>query len=100
MQLTIQPSIHLQPVISVLNVADREYDANRHCGVTISETGRPCTRSLTCKVSSLEFVKVMVTVRAAVAKWLANMVSFYVELAQVVPIQVGYQVRVLKSEND
>lgn len=42
----------------------------------------------------------MVTVRAAVAKWLANMVSFYVELAQVVPIQVGYQVRVLKSEND
>ncbi|BFZ10489.1 hypothetical protein BsWGS_13528 [Bradybaena similaris] len=32
---------------------DREYDANKHCGVTISETGRPCTRSLTCKTHAL-----------------------------------------------
>ncbi|XP_022248700.1 ataxin-7-like protein 1 [Limulus polyphemus] len=28
---------------------DREYDPNIHCGVIISETGKPCTHSLTCK---------------------------------------------------
>ncbi|CAG5123007.1 unnamed protein product [Candidula unifasciata] len=32
---------------------DREYDANKHCGVAISETGKPCTRSLTCKTHAL-----------------------------------------------
>ena len=28
---------------------DREYDPDKHCGVWIEETGKPCTRSLTCK---------------------------------------------------
>ncbi|XP_005092007.2 ataxin-7-like protein 1 [Aplysia californica] len=32
---------------------DREYDANKHCGVKIHETGKPCTRSLTCKTHAL-----------------------------------------------
>uniref|UniRef100_A0A2C9KNY9 SCA7 domain-containing protein n=1 Tax=Biomphalaria glabrata TaxID=6526 RepID=A0A2C9KNY9_BIOGL len=32
---------------------DREYDANKHCGVKIVETGKPCTRSLTCKTHAL-----------------------------------------------
>ncbi|GFO45000.1 ataxin-7-like protein 1 [Plakobranchus ocellatus] len=32
---------------------DREYDANKHCGVTVSETGKQCTRSLTCKTHAL-----------------------------------------------
>ncbi|GFS25114.1 ataxin-7-like [Elysia marginata] len=32
---------------------DREYDANKHCGVLISETGKHCTRSLTCKTHAL-----------------------------------------------
>ncbi|CAG5119278.1 unnamed protein product [Candidula unifasciata] len=32
---------------------DREYDANKHCGVVISETGKQCTRSLTCKTHTL-----------------------------------------------
>ena len=29
------------------------FDADKHCGVWIPETQRPCTRSLTCKVSYL-----------------------------------------------
>ena len=32
---------------------DREYDANRHCGVLDPETKKPCTRSLTCKSHSV-----------------------------------------------
>ncbi|XP_046985430.1 mucin-5AC-like [Schistocerca americana] len=32
---------------------DREYDPDKHCGVWNPETGRPCTRSLTCKSHSL-----------------------------------------------
>jgi len=32
---------------------DREYDANKHCGVTDPETKKPCTRSLTCKSHSV-----------------------------------------------
>ncbi|XP_076358614.1 uncharacterized protein LOC143251125 isoform X2 [Tachypleus tridentatus] len=32
---------------------DREYDPNIHCGVVISETGKPCTHSLTCKTHPL-----------------------------------------------
>lgn len=33
--------------------ADREYDCNKHCGVIVEETGKACTRSLTCKVCNL-----------------------------------------------
>lgn len=32
---------------------DREYDPNKHCGVVFPDTGKPCTRSLTCKSHSL-----------------------------------------------
>ncbi|KAK3102677.1 hypothetical protein FSP39_013080 [Pinctada imbricata] len=32
---------------------DREYDCNKHCGVLVEETGKPCTRSLTCKTHAL-----------------------------------------------
>ena len=32
---------------------DREFDADKHCGVWIAELERKCTRSLTCKVCSL-----------------------------------------------
>ena len=32
---------------------DREYDANKHCGVSDPETKKPCTRSLTCKSHSV-----------------------------------------------
>uniref|UniRef100_T1JJL3 SCA7 domain-containing protein n=1 Tax=Strigamia maritima TaxID=126957 RepID=T1JJL3_STRMM len=32
---------------------DRVYDPNKHCGVWISEIGKQCTRSLTCKSHSL-----------------------------------------------
>ena len=28
---------------------DREYDPDKHCGVE-ADDGKPCTRSLTCKV--------------------------------------------------
>lgn len=33
--------------------SDREYDCNKHCGVVVEETGKACTRSLTCKVCNL-----------------------------------------------
>ncbi|XP_072037844.1 uncharacterized protein [Amphiura filiformis] len=29
---------------------DREFDANKHCGVWIEDTKRQCTRSITCKI--------------------------------------------------
>jgi len=32
---------------------DREYDPDRHCGVWNEETGKPCTRSLTCKAHTV-----------------------------------------------
>ncbi|KAK6176383.1 hypothetical protein SNE40_014681 [Patella caerulea] len=32
---------------------DREYDANKHCGVWIEDIQRSCTRSLTCKTHAL-----------------------------------------------
>ncbi|XP_072934196.1 uncharacterized protein [Epargyreus clarus] len=31
----------------------REYDPNKHCGVTTAENPKPCTRSLTCKAHAL-----------------------------------------------
>ncbi|XP_066973447.1 mucin-2-like isoform X1 [Macrobrachium rosenbergii] len=37
----------------LLPLKDREYDAEVHCGVLVPETGKPCTRSLTCKTHSL-----------------------------------------------
>ena len=37
----------------LLPLKDREYDAEIHCGVLIMDTGKPCTRSLTCKTHSL-----------------------------------------------
>ena len=36
-----------------LPLKDREYDPEIHCGAIIKETGKPCTRSLTCKAHSL-----------------------------------------------
>lgn len=36
-----------------LPLKDREYDPEVHCGVAVAETGKPCTRSLTCKAHSL-----------------------------------------------
>ncbi|XP_069142238.1 ataxin-7-like protein 1 [Argopecten irradians] len=32
---------------------DREFDANKHCGVVFEDSGKPCTRSLTCKTHAL-----------------------------------------------
>lgn len=36
-----------------LLLKDREYDADRHCGVLTGDLLKPCTRSLTCKSHSL-----------------------------------------------
>lgn len=41
----------LKPERSLLK--DREYDPDRHCGVWNDETGKPCTRSLTCKAHTV-----------------------------------------------
>lgn len=37
----------------LLPLKDREYDPEVHCGVVVVETGKPCTRSLTCKAHSM-----------------------------------------------
>lgn len=37
----------------LLPCKDREYDANKHCGVWLPDMEKPCTRSLTCKTHSL-----------------------------------------------
>ncbi|KAL4225874.1 Ataxin-7-like protein 1 [Mactra antiquata] len=37
----------------IIPLKDREYDPNKHCGVVVAETGKPCTRSLTCKSHAL-----------------------------------------------
>jgi len=29
---------------------DRQFDADKHCGVWVEDIGRQCTHSLTCKV--------------------------------------------------
>lgn len=34
-------------------ILGRVYDPNKHCGVLDPESERPCTRSLTCKVSHM-----------------------------------------------
>ncbi|XP_011688910.1 PREDICTED: ataxin-7-like protein 1 [Wasmannia auropunctata] len=39
---------------------DREYDPDRHCGVWIEETGKPCTRSLTCKAHTVSLRRTVV----------------------------------------
>ena len=39
-----------------MHVSDREFDANKHCGVMMEDIGKPCTRSLTCKVRKISVV--------------------------------------------
>ncbi|KAG5309231.1 AT7L2 protein, partial [Acromyrmex insinuator] len=39
---------------------DREYDPDRHCGVLNEETGKPCTRSLTCKAHTVSLRRTVV----------------------------------------
>jgi len=49
-------------MMDLIALLDREFDADRHCGVWAEETGRPCTHSLTCKVEYLEYFALLVTV--------------------------------------
>jgi len=42
--------------LNCIALVDREFDADRHCGVWVEETGRQCTHSLTCKVRRFAFV--------------------------------------------
>jgi len=37
----------------LLPLKEREFDAEKHCGVWMSDVQKPCTRSLTCKAHSL-----------------------------------------------
>ncbi|XP_026667740.1 ataxin-7-like protein 1 isoform X3 [Ceratina calcarata] len=39
---------------------DREYDPDKHCGVWNDETGKPCTRSLTCKAHTVSLRRTVV----------------------------------------
>ncbi|KAI4478638.1 hypothetical protein M0804_011666 [Polistes exclamans] len=39
---------------------DREYDPDRHCGVLNEETGKPCTRSLTCKAHTVSLRRTVI----------------------------------------
>lgn len=36
-----------------MSLKEREYDANKHCGVILVDTGKHCTRTLTCKSHAL-----------------------------------------------
>lgn len=36
-----------------LSLKEREYDPNKHCGVILVDTGKHCTRTLTCKSHAL-----------------------------------------------
>ena len=35
-------------------ITEREFDADKHCGVWVQEQQKRCTRSLTCKVIQLK----------------------------------------------
>ncbi|KAK3593017.1 hypothetical protein CHS0354_005379 [Potamilus streckersoni] len=37
----------------LIPLKDREFDPNKHCGVIVADTGKSCTRSLTCKSHAL-----------------------------------------------
>jgi len=41
--------------MNALPLLDREFDADRHCGVWIEDIGRQCTHSLTCKVNRVNY---------------------------------------------
>lgn len=42
-------------------LTDREFDPEKHCGVVSAETGQRCTRSLTCKVSLLNILLIILS---------------------------------------
>ncbi|XP_052824375.1 ataxin-7-like protein 1 [Octopus bimaculoides] len=44
----------------LLPCKDREFDANKHCGVKIANDSKPCTRSLTCKTHALSLRRAVV----------------------------------------
>ncbi|XP_071817469.1 uncharacterized protein [Apostichopus japonicus] len=50
---------------------DRQFDANKHCGVWSDDTKRPCTRSLTCKTHSLSLRRAVKGRRASFDEILA-----------------------------
>ena len=43
-----------------LPIKEREYDADKHCGVWNGETNKPCTRSLTCKSHTLSMRRAVI----------------------------------------
>ncbi|XP_058808775.1 ataxin-7-like protein 1 isoform X2 [Phymastichus coffea] len=51
---------------------DREYDPDRHCGVWNDETGKPCTRSLTCKAHTVSLRRTVTGRSKAFDKLLAE----------------------------
>ena len=51
---------------------DREYDPDRHCGVWNEETGKPCTRSLTCKAHTVSLRRTVVGRSKSFDKLLAD----------------------------
>lgn len=66
-----------------LGLKEREYDPNKHCGVILIDTGKHCTRTLTCKSHALslrrqvsgrsaDFDKLLADHRALRAAQLAN----------------------------
>ncbi|OWF55726.1 ataxin-7-like protein 1 [Mizuhopecten yessoensis] len=48
-----KPVIPIQKPDKLIPCKDREFDANKHCGVVFEDSGKPCTRSLTCKTHAL-----------------------------------------------
>ncbi|KAK0162179.1 hypothetical protein PV327_008536 [Microctonus hyperodae] len=54
------------------SLKDREYDPNRHCGVWNEETGKPCTRSLTCKAHTVSLRRTVIGRSKSFDKLLAD----------------------------
>ncbi|XP_060084370.1 ataxin-7-like protein 1 [Ylistrum balloti] len=48
-----KPVIPIHKPDKLIPCKDREFDANKHCGVVFEDSGKPCTRSLTCKTHAL-----------------------------------------------
>ncbi|XP_008544981.1 ataxin-7-like protein 1 isoform X1 [Microplitis demolitor] len=53
-------------------VKDREYDPDRHCGVWIEDSGKTCTRSLTCKAHTVSLRRTVIGRSKSFDKLLAD----------------------------
>ena len=46
---------NLGSFLHFVSISEREFDADKHCGVWVAEHQKRCTRSLTCKVGQIAY---------------------------------------------